>query len=210
MTGPGPVLQVDDPAAALEWFAQIPGLGIDAATGCLTCGADRILVRANGTEPNGLRGMPFDHLALRVGQLDSPLAAMLAKGAVLHRGYTPDGPRGISAFWAKGVRFAFLRGPGGVPVELCEKLGEDGPPTATGIDHLGLRCADVAATAAELAGPRAERLAQHLLEGGVEVLFLRESGLVWELFDEPAPRDGPAQSGAWAGVAPVTAQTDTH
>lgn len=203
MTAFAPVLRVDDPAAALGWFAGLPGLRVDAARGRVICGAERIIVAATGAAVPGLRAVPFDHLALRVGRLDAPLAALLAAGARLHGGYTPDGPREIPEFWDHGVRFAFLTGPGGVPVELCERLGADGPETVTGIDHLGLRCADVPATAARLSGPATERLAGHRLGGGVEVLFLRDGGLVWELFDEPPAPDTASQATGWAGVAPV-------
>jgi catechol 2,3-dioxygenase-like lactoylglutathione lyase family enzyme len=209
MTLLAPVLSVDDPAAALAWFAALPGLAVDTASGQLTLGPDRIIITQKFNQTKDLRPISLDHVALRVGSLDAPLAAMLARGAVLHAGYTPHGPRSIAAFWDSGVRFAFLRGPGGVPVELCERLGPPSPPTVTGIDHLGLRCANVAATAAELSGPGMERLARHSLDGGVEVEFLRQGGLVWELFDEAAQPETVPASGLWSGVAPVADQPIT-
>jgi catechol 2,3-dioxygenase-like lactoylglutathione lyase family enzyme len=201
-----PILEVPDPEAALDWFAVLPGCAADRAGAEVRCGDLRIAVVAAGTAPAGSRLMTVDHLALRTADVDAALAHLLAAGARLHPGFTPDGPRDIAAFWDHGVRFAFVIGPGGVPVEICARHGDaDGGGAAiTGLDHLGLRCADVAATAAGLEASGAVTLGRYLLAGPVEVRFLQEANIVWELFDEPvaAPSIRCADGAGWAGVAP--------
>jgi catechol 2,3-dioxygenase-like lactoylglutathione lyase family enzyme len=195
-----PVLAVAEPAAALDWFARLPGVTVDRTRGEARAGGDRLLV----TDRAGAQGTrePFDHLALRVGDVDGLLATLRATGAALHPAFTPDGPREIAAFWDTGVRFVFLVGPEGVPIELCARRGTTDPrPAVLGLDHLGLRAADTAATAARLRAGGATDLASHILPGDrpVSVAFLQEDGLVWEVFDEPAP-PGLAAGGAWSGV----------
>ena len=191
-----PVLTVDDPAAALDWFARLPG--VTAAAREVRLGRDAIAICAPGDAPAGLHARPFDHLALHAPDVDATLAAALTAGAALHPGFTPDGPQEIAAFWETGVRYAFVTGPGGVAVEFCARRGESGPAGITGLDHLGLRVPDSAAAAAGLLAAGAVTVAGWQV-GRVDVRFLRQDNLMWEVFDEPPVPETP---GRWAGVAP--------
>lgn len=197
-----PVLLVPDPAAALDWFATLPGMIVDHATGEAISGDLRLVVLPTGERPPSFQDIPFDHLALRVGDVDATFAALLAGGAAPDPAFTPDGPREIAAFWQTGVRYAFVMGPGGVPVELCARRGTTGPAAVLGLDHLGLRVRDTAETAARLVARGGVEVARHLLpapDRPVDVRFLQEANLMWEVFDEdPLPRaPGP---GHWVGV----------
>lgn len=204
-----PILAVPEPKAALDWFAGLPGCKADRAKAEVRCGDLRIAIAAPGRVPAGSRLIEVDHLALRTGDVDATLALLLAAGAQLHPGFTPDGARDIAEFWDHGVRFAFVIGPGGVPVEVCARHGDAGGGAAiSGLDHLGLRRADVAATAAGLVAGGAVPLSRYQLAGPagpVEVRFLQDANIVWELFDEPmAVSSIPCADGiAWAGVAPA-------
>jgi hypothetical protein len=204
-----PVLATCDAAQALEWFSVLPGVEVNFAQGTISCGDRLVRVTHPDALPDRFRPTPFDHLALRVGDVDGILTRMLESSAVLDSRFTPDGPREISAFWGSGVRFAFLVGPGGVPVELCQIIGAKGVPEVTGLDHLGLRCPEIDSAAAAMTVHGAEEIARHRLESEsatVNVRFLQDAGLIWELFDEavlPPPSDGRAVTAAWAGVAPV-------
>ena len=197
-----PVLMVPDPVAALDWFSQLPGITVDHDKGEAWSGDLGLAVLPAGTRPAAFRDIPFDHLALRVGDVDATFAALLAKGIRPDPAFTPDGPREIADFWQTGVRFAFVIGPGGVPVELCARRGTTGPAAVLGLDHLGLRARDSAETAARLIAQGGRELARHQLAGSartVDVRFLQEANLMWEVFDEdPLPRaPGP---GHWVGV----------
>lgn len=198
-----PVLEVADPGAALDWFAAVPGMRADPARGEAVCGDLRIAVVAPGARLVGQRAMAVDHLALAAGDVDGLAARLLAAGARWDARFTPDGPREIAAFWQTGVRFAFVRGPGDVAVEFCARRGTAGPAEALGLDHIGLRRADLPGEAATLAAEGATEVARHLLPGTppVAVRFLREHNILWEVFDEPAP-PGMETPGRWAGVAP--------
>ncbi len=171
------------------------------------------MIRVTGPDarPTGFRALPFDHLALRVGDVDATLAQVVQGGARLHAGFTPDGPREIVEFGPTGVRFAFVVGPGGVPVEFCAPRGSvTGQAGCVGLDHLGLRTADVDTVAAEMLERGGVERSRHRLQASprdVEVRFLVEGNLVWEVFDEAAPpADGPVDPRlGWVGVAPVGA-----
>ena len=199
-----PVLRLSDPGAGLRWFAQLPGIEIDHKAREVTCGDGRLLiVDADGAVP-GLRPNRMDHLALTVGDVDGVLASLLSNGYQLHPDYTPDGPVEIAEFWTVGVRFAFLSGPENVPIELCaRRRGRAGAPVVQGLDHLGVRAPDVPATVSDLRAHGAEPMAQHVLSGAetpVNVEFLREGGLVWEVFDEPVPASASLGEGGLIGV----------
>jgi catechol 2,3-dioxygenase-like lactoylglutathione lyase family enzyme len=204
-----PVLSVTDPVRALEWFMSLPGVGVDLARQTVSCGDYLIRITQAQAWPAGSKPEPFDHLALRVGDVDAVLHLMMSAGAVLDPRFTPDGPREIPTFWDNGVRFAFLVGPGGAPVELCQRLSATGRPEVTGIDHLGLRCPDVDAYAARLTSAGARLIARHRLEtetAAINVLFLSDAGLVWEVFDEVALRPLPGNTvgaATWAGITPI-------
>ena len=198
-----PVLEVADPGAALDWFATVPGMKVERARGEAVSGDLRIAVVAPGTRLAGQRAMAVDHLALATGDVDGLLARLLAGGMRWDARFTPDGAREIAAFWETGVRFAFVRGPGDVALELCARRGAAGAAEALGLDHIGLRRADLPGAAAALEAEGATEVARHLLPGTppVAVRFLREHNILWEVFDEPAP-PGMQTPGRWAGVAP--------
>ena len=199
-TGDGtlcPVLVVPDPALALDQLADVIGLDCDRPAMTARSGDLTIVVAAEA--PSGLVAGPFDHLALRVADVDRALDAVLRRGGRLHAGFTPDGPKDIAAFWDAGVRYAFVEGPDGVPLELIAPIG--GPARDGGLDHLGLRTADVAGAAGAILSRGGRAVASHLLGppgAPVHVEFLREGGLMWELFDEP-PLAAP-DAALWAGV----------
>lgn len=200
-----PVLTADDPVAALDWFGAVPGLTVDRVRNRIVCGDDLLGVARNDASDPAFRAKAFDHLAFQLGDVDGFLSRMLAAGALLDSRFTPAGPAEIAAFWQRGVRYVFLVGPGGVPVEFCERLDAPGLPEVVGLDHLGLRCRDVEAETEALTRGQATSLARHRLDGGagpVNVHFLGESGLVWELFDEP-PLPDQAAGALWAGVTPA-------
>jgi catechol 2,3-dioxygenase-like lactoylglutathione lyase family enzyme len=204
-----PVLAVAEPEEALDWLGGLPGVSVDRAVGVARCGNLTIRVTRLGLLVPGFRSLPFDHLALRVGDLDATLGYVVQRGARLHSGFTPDGPCEIAAFGPTGVRFAFVMGPSGVPVEFCTPRGAaSGRAGCLGLDHLGLRTADVeAATAQVLERSGTERSRHRLMASprDVEVRFLVEKNLVWEVFDEVAPyATGPGDPRlGWVGVAPV-------
>jgi hypothetical protein len=126
----------------------------------------------------------------------------MARGARLHPDYTPDGPREIPAFWDVGVRYAFVIGPGGLPVEICARREPKSYTDAIlGLDHLGLRATDATEASDMLIAIGASQLARHELTGSVrpvEVHFLQQGNLCWEVFDEPPP--------AWANISPPVAR----
>ncbi len=202
-----PVVSVSAPAVALAWFAALPG-AVDAGPGdTVGFGPDRLRVIAAGAALPALRARPFDHLALAVTDVDRVLTHVLRAGAALHPAYTPDGPREIAAFGPTGMRYAFVIGPDGVPVEFCAPCGaSDRIARVTGLAHLGLRTDRLAAEAADLVARGAVEQARHSLPGAqhrVQVHFLQEVNLLWELFDEPAPQDAATPPGTgWIGVAP--------
>ena len=99
--------------------------------------------------PRGLVALPFDHLAMRVGDADRAAAEGLARGAEFHPGFTPDGPCEIAEFGPGGVRYIFFRGPEGWPFEFVASLGSAGGETR-GHAHFGLRTDDVAGAATRL------------------------------------------------------------
>ena len=200
-----PVLVLPDTAGALDWFGAFPGFVVDRARSEAVCGDLCIAIRGPDDRVPGLRAIAFDHLALRVGDVDATLEALIVGGAVLHPGFTPDGPKEIAAFWETGVRYAFVVGPGGAPVELCARRGSGGEGGVAGLDHLGLRCNDSGALAATLVASGAVEVARYLLPGAerpVDVRFLQDGHLCWEVFDEdPLPPSGVMQTAVWAGVA---------
>jgi len=87
----------------------------------------------------------IDHFALDVVDIDAALEAALDAGAVMDEA-TPDGPAGIPQFWSQGVKYIFLKGPGGEKVELNQRLDLD-PGRRTenlgGWSHLGVPVTDI-------------------------------------------------------------------
>lgn len=200
------VLRVRNPAAAAARLAGqigfVPDRGGDPSL--LWFGGQAVRLCAPAEDPAGLIRLPFDHLALAVPDVDTAVADGLSRGAVLDRAYTPDGPREIAAFWEAGVRFAFLAGPEGAPIEICTRLGAG--RSERGHDHFGIRVADFAASEALLRGHGGRLMAEHRLDApgrSVTVRFWRLGDRVFELFDEPAPVVADAPAAKWIGWQPV-------
>lgn len=198
-----PVLSVSDPAAARRHLVDILGfqaLGDDR----VGFGTQQIRLCTPDAAPFGMLALGFDHLALRVGDVDAQMRRILAQGGQLTAGFTPDGPAEIAAFWDQGVRYVFFDGPEGWPLEFCHPHAaqHQGPQ---GHDHFGIRSTDLDRLEAQLVDLGATRVAQHQLTGGarpVNVRFLRLGAQIFEIFDEMpapiAPRDGQG----WIGLLP--------
>ncbi len=200
-----PVIAATDPGQTLEWFAHLPGVTVDHQAGIVSCGDLHIRITAPDVRPSGFRPLPFDHLALRVGDVDEALLQVQRTGTSLHTDFTPDGPREIAAFWSTGVRFVFVSGPNGLPVELCAPRGRSGlGATCTGLDHLGVRVRETGAGRAAILSRGGTEVAHYTLADSVppvDVCFLAEGNLMWEVFDEPAPFD---LADHYVGIAPAT------
>jgi lactoylglutathione lyase len=87
----------------------------------------------------------IDHFAIDVADINKALAEALAAGAKLDES-TPDGPKFISTFFSKGVKYVVLKGPTGEKVELNQRL--DLKPSAAGQtirgwSHLGIPVTDI-------------------------------------------------------------------
>ncbi len=82
----------------------------------------------------------IDHFAFDVLDIEAALKDALAAGIALDEA-TPDGPVDIPAFWARGARYVFLKGPGGERFEFNQRLDLD-PARRTGNlggwSHLGI------------------------------------------------------------------------
>ncbi|MEZ5798223.1 MAG: VOC family protein [Paracoccaceae bacterium] len=206
-----PVLSVRDHVAACR---QLETLGLKTlglvrhGPGLMGFGTARIAVIRQGQAPAAMIPLPLDHLAFQVADVDRHLRTAQAAGARLDPQFTPDGPREIAAFFAHGMRYVFLSGPEGAPVEFCTRLG-DPAPQPDGHGHLGLRAADLDAAQAGLARLAPLPVARHILPAQprpVQVRFLAAGDLLFELFDEP-PRSA-LGSGAWVGLLPAAALAD--
>lgn len=183
-------LSVTDPEAATRMLCEVFGFAEQA--GVLRLGGQGVVLRRG----DGGHGV-IDHLALAVPDVDTALRGMLACGAVLDAGVTPDGPREIAEFWQSGVRYVFLQGPDGARIELCGRLGPV-PARALGHDHIGVACSDVAASRAFFAGLGLQVLAEVALvrDGGVTpVCFMGLGDSVVELYGPPGftPPTGPSK-----------------
>lgn len=147
----------------------------------------------------------IDHLALAVDDVDAALAGFLARGARLEA-TTPEGPREIAEFWDTGVRYVFLEGPEGARIELCARRGGLTRQGLPGHDHLGIPCADIAATEAFFSELGFSFLAANelLREDGVTLVrFLAAGSSVVELYEPPALRGRTAdfaENALWRGM----------
>ncbi|SLN23276.1 Glyoxalase-like domain protein [Aquimixticola soesokkakensis] len=197
-----PILAVQNVDAACDQLVEVFGFARIEA-GLLAFGDQQVFVAKAGALPEGSVAQGLDHLALRVPDVDGLQARVTRAGGVVSQQFTPDGPREIAAFWG-GVRFVFFDGPEGWPIEFC--MRRDGSITEQGHDHYGIRCVDVAQTAADLAQKFAptQVAAVHLLAGTppVDVRFLAAGAQMFELFDEPQVR-APQAGAGWVGFLPV-------
>lgn len=189
-----PVLSLPDPAAACRMLADVFGFGpVEGDRGGLQLGSQVLRVEAGPAAGHGI----IDHLALGVPDLDAAARACLARGALPDPDVTPDGPLAIPEFWGGGVRYLFLRGPGGARIELIQNLGQ---PAGPGHDHIGIPCTDIAASvafAAGLGGRVVHSVALDRPEGRTEVRFVALAGSMLEFYQPPGAvaRPGP---GLWS------------
>lgn len=207
-----PILGVRDVTAAVAQLQTVFGFEAgppgDAGTRLHRLDQAVMLRAVPASLPHGV----IDHVALKALDPDAAGRAAVARGGVVDAQVTPDGPKEISAFWAAGVRYLFLRGPGGARIEFCARLPlpADLPDrletTLLGHDHIGLCCRDIAASEAFYAGlgmQVALAATLNLPEGAVQVCFLQSGGVTVELYSPWAVRDGllvlpPA--GLWQGL----------
>lgn len=202
-----PELAVGSVSAALAQMAGVFGFRADGAR--LTRGDQVIaLVPLAGQTGHGV----IDHVALKAMDTDAAAAAALARGGVIDRGVTPDGPMEIAAFWDAGVRFQFMQGPEGARLEFCARRGVTlaqpcGLDAAlAGHDHIGICCRDIDASVGfyQLLGfdlAFATTLAP--ADGPLPVRFLARNDQVLELYSPASRRSGamvlPAR-GHWQGL----------
>lgn len=195
-----PVLAVQDPALACHALSEHFGFTGDATR--MTLGGQSIVLTTPGALPRGFVPLRLDHVALSVADADATHRAFLARGAKLHTGLTPEGPKNIPEFWEHGVRFVFFEGPEGWPLEFCARNGAPAEAVPSH-SHYGIRCRDMASTLAQVKGLGAQPLASHRLGQGnaqVHVEFLALGSVILELFDEaPFPEAGAT---GWIGLAP--------
>ncbi|MFC3084605.1 VOC family protein [Tabrizicola soli] len=165
-------------------------------------------LRVTQGEPRG-HGR-IDHVALTVPDIDRALADLTTRGLTLDAGVTPGGPELIPEFWTGGLRFAYLAGPEGARIELCQRL--TGASAETGQDHVGIPCADLAPMQAFFEGQGARLVAAVDLdrpEGRIPVRFLAFQGGMVELYQpvSPAPRAAP---GLWSRLLVTGLATPIH
>ena len=181
-----PVLAVTDIAAARAQLTDVLGFS-PAPGGRLSWGGADVALCTQDAPPAGLIALPLDHVAFAVADVTATAQAIAARGAALHAGFTPDGPREIAAFFDAGMRYVFFAGPDGAPVEFCTDLGA---PQGDGHAHFGLRAADIATAEAACAAHGATVTARYALGDParpVNVCFMQAGATTFEIFDEPAP-----------------------
>ena len=204
-----PRLHVRDTAAAGDQLTQVFGFRPDGAPDRLRLGDQRIELHQDASAAGHGR---IDHLALAVEDVDTALAAALARGGVLVRDVTPDGPLFIPEFWTAGTRYVFLKGPEGARIELCARPGP-ARPGLPGHDHIGIPCSDLPAMAAFFRSLGCADIAATTLirdGGNVSVAFLGLGTSVIELYCPPQGAAAlVAPLGHWRGLVLVgSGQTD--
>ncbi len=197
-----PELCLPDPEAARKVLAEVFGFTQDDQV--MRLGDQAVAVVAGPAAGHGV----IDHLALAVPDVDAAARDLMARGAVADPAVTPAGPLEIPEFWAGGVRYLFLQGPGSARIELISNLAA---PRGPGHDHIGIPCRDISATAVFLQGLGAVETARFTLrrpDGDTSVRFLALQGAMLELYQPPALRPAAGQ-GLWrrlriGGVRPAT------
>jgi catechol 2,3-dioxygenase-like lactoylglutathione lyase family enzyme len=138
----------------------------------------------------------IDHVALAVPDLGLALAELTARGLTL-ADVTPEGPEFIPEFWGDGLSYAYLSGPDGARIELCQRI--TGAAAAIGQDHVGIPCRDLAGMERFFLDQGARPLSAVDLirpEGTIPVRFLAFQGGTVELYRPPmADR---ARPGHWS------------
>lgn len=144
---------------------------------------------------------PLAHLALAVPDVDTALAAVIARGGTLDRAITPDGPLEIAEFGPGGFRYAFCEGPEGARIEVCARPAA--PVRAPGHDHVGLACRDFSAMRGFLLAQGFEERASVVLVrpgGEIPVSFLALGESTVELYRPPLPEPPPTGAARWRAL----------
>lgn len=196
-----PILAVEDPdAARLELAATF---GFDQiSAGRMAYGDQQIAIISKGDNLPGMLPMRLDHVAFSTPDVDILHSRISARGGRLASGFTPNGPKNISEFWANGVRYVFFDGPDGWPFEFCAKIGTI---ESRGHSHFAIRTPDLDSMESRLVHAGADRVACYELADGansISVRFLGLSGYTFELFDE-GPHIHPDPLRGWIGLIPM-------
>lgn len=192
---------VSDAGAARRWYSDLLGFEEQAAPR-ITLGGERyrlVFLNRDGLvleliQPPASAGGPrrhghIDHFALDVLDVESAIAALQHEGAELE-GSTPDGWVPFP-LWAHGVRYVFLKGPGGEKIELNERLDLDPSrrdDNLGGWSHLGIPTADVERSRrfyADLGFEEALYQEVPLEEGVAAISMMEINGFMLELYRLP-------------------------
>ena len=161
---------------------------------------------------------PFDHLALKVSDLDAAVMALRAKWVRLDPDVTPDGAIDLPMFWTDGVRIAFALGPEDARFELCQNNATTPAQAANqlvnlgGHDHYGVRCRDVDEAAAFYAQFGFEPVGDVDIptpDGSIDVRFMAHKGAVLEVASTPQTRAPNAQFATHSAWSKLIIETDT-
>jgi catechol 2,3-dioxygenase-like lactoylglutathione lyase family enzyme len=189
-----PELTVASPDHAAQVLRDVFGFVPDA--GLMRRGSQAVRLVAGAPEGHGR----IDHIALTVPDMDAALTKLLAAGASLDAGVTPNGAELIPEFWEDGLRFVYLTGPETARIELCQRV--TGAAPEVGHDHIGIPCHDLATMQAFCEGLGATLTAAVDLtrpEGTIPVRFLAFAGGVIELY-QPKAADRSAR-GLWSRLS---------
>ncbi len=172
-----PELTVLNPDRAADVLVSVFGFARDA--GVLRLGSQAVKLVAGQPHGHGR----IDHIALTVPDMDAALAGLMAAGAALDVGITPNGAELIPEFWNDGLRFVYLSGPETARIELCQRV--TGAAAQVGHDHIGIPSHDLPAMQAFFEGQGASVMAAVDLNrpnGVVPVRFMAYAGGVIELY----------------------------
>ncbi len=186
-----PELTVVNPDHAAAMLVSVFGFVTDH--GVLRRGNQAVQLVAGQPRGHGR----IDHIALTVPDMDAALAGLVAAGAALDTGVTPNGAELIPEFWEDGLRFVYLSGPETARIELCQRI--TGAAPEVGHDHIGIPCHDLPAVQDFLEGQGAVVTTAVSLQrpgGLIPVRFLALAGGVIELYQPgKAARD---PDGLWS------------
>lgn len=186
-----PELTVASPDLAAKMLRDVFGFAPDA--GLMRRGSQAVRLVAGAPLGHGR----IDHIALTVPDMDAALGDLMAAGAGLDAGVTPDGAELIPEFWDNGLRYVYLSGPETARIELCQRV--TGAAPEVGHDHIGIPCHDLAKVQTFCEGLGATLTAAVDLtrpEGVIPVRFLAFAGGVIELYQvKAAARAG---NGLWS------------
>ncbi len=112
-----------DPDGALGWLGGCPVSRSILRRWVARCGELVIRVTGPDARPTGFRALPFDHLALRVGDVDATLGQVVQGGAGCMRGSRPMARARLLNSGRQACGLPLSWGRAGVPVEFCAPRG---------------------------------------------------------------------------------------